>query len=97
MVELVLLWAGVVVVAVAALGAVLSPNTYAALHLLGPVTSLAAPLIGGGVLLRLGWGISGGLVLLIVALLAGTGPSLSSAIGQVAAAQEGRTTAEPAE
>lgn len=85
-----LVTAGVLVVVAAACATVVAPGAFARLHLLTVVTSLGAPLTGLGVAALDGVGLAGGLTLVIVFVLALTGPVLGSAIGRAAAQREGR-------
>jgi multisubunit Na+/H+ antiporter MnhG subunit len=66
-------------------------------HYLSPVTSVAAPLIALGLSVQYGWGLSTGVTLVVAALLAGTGPVQTSAIGRLIAQQEGRIRSESPE
>lgn len=83
-----LLAAGAAVVVATSLRAVLARGVYNRLHLLTPVTSLAAPLIGLGLAINSGWNLVTAEILLIVALLAATGPVLEAAIARLAAQQD---------
>jgi multicomponent Na+:H+ antiporter subunit G len=78
-VALVLLWTGVVVAAGSGMGLLVLRSREARLHLLTPVTSLAAPLLGLGVAVELGWGRNAVKVVFIVGLLAVAGGVLTSA------------------
>lgn len=92
-----LVTAGVLVVVAAACVTVVAPGAFARLHLLTVVTSLGAPLTGIGVAALDGGGLGGGLTLVIVFILALTGPVLGSAIGRAAAQREGRIRRDPPE
>lgn len=81
---------GVLVVVAAAWVTVVAPDSFARLHLLTVVTSLGAPLTGLGVAALDGGGLAGGMTLVIVFILALTGPVLGSAIARAAAQREGR-------
>jgi multicomponent Na+:H+ antiporter subunit G len=87
LVALVLLGLAAVVVVLSAVGLVGAPSPLARLHFIAPVTSVAAPLVGLAYVVDQGVGLAAGLVLLIVGLLALTGPPLSAAIGRLAAAE----------
>lgn len=87
-VVLVLLAAAALIVALSALGLVAAPSILPQLHFVAPITSLAAPLVGVAYLVDQGIGLSAGLVLATVGLLALTGPPLGAAIGRLAAAEE---------
>ena len=84
-VVLVLLGLAALIVVLSAVGLVLIADRIARLHFLAPVTSVAAPLVGAAYLVDQGFGLAGGLVLLIVALLALTGVPLGSAIARLTA------------
>jgi multicomponent Na+:H+ antiporter subunit G len=81
----VLLGLAALVVILSGLGLLTAPRGLARVHYLTPVTSIAGPLTGAGYVTDQGWGISPALVLLIVGLLAVTGPPLSAAIGRTTA------------
>jgi multicomponent Na+:H+ antiporter subunit G len=85
----VVLLVGVGVVVLSSLSAVWLRGVFVRLHFLTPVTSVGGPLIGLGLAVENGWGITTGLVLLVVALLAMTGPVLEVATGRVMAQREG--------
>ncbi|MBV8933117.1 MAG: monovalent cation/H(+) antiporter subunit G [Kutzneria sp.] len=85
----VLLGLGCVVTVSCTVAATLTGDLYRRLHLLTPVTSLGAPLVGLTVALANGLSLVTGLVLLTVALLMVSGPVLGSAIGHCAAARDG--------
>lgn len=87
-------FAGCVVLVVACAAALLTRSVYVRLHFLTPVTSLAGPMIGIGLAIDQGVSLTSGLDLLIVGLLAATGPVLESATGRVAAQREGRVSSE---
>jgi monovalent cation/proton antiporter MnhG/PhaG subunit len=84
----VLIWAGVLVVVLSAVAALALPPVHARLHALSPVTSLGGPLIGVGLALANGLNLTTATVLLIVILLAITGPVLVVAMARVAAEQD---------
>lgn len=75
------------VVALSAIGLVAAPSALARLHFVTPVTSVAAPLVGIACAVDQGLGLTAGLVLLTVGLLAVTGPVLGAAVGRLAAAE----------
>lgn len=85
----VVLLVGVGVVVLSSLSAVWLRGVFVRLHFLTPVTSVGGPLIGLGLAIENGWGITTGLILLVVALLAMTGPVLEVATGRVMAQREG--------
>jgi multisubunit Na+/H+ antiporter MnhG subunit len=88
---LVLMWAGVAVAAGSGLGLLVLRSREARLHLLTPVTSLAAPLVGLGVAVELGWGRNAVKVAVVVAVLAVAGGVLTSATAQASRAVAGRS------
>jgi multicomponent Na+:H+ antiporter subunit G len=80
-----LVGAGVAVVVAAALTMLLrARTTLARLHFLAPVTSVGAVLIGAGLAVANGWGLTTATVLLTVMLLAVTGPVLGAAMARLA-------------
>ena len=85
----VLVFAGVAVVVVSALAMLRAKTLLNRLHLLAPVTTLGAPLVGVGLALTSGWNLGSGAILLTVVLLAVTGPVLQSAAGRVEARRRG--------
>lgn len=85
----VLLFAGVGVVVLSSLSAVWLRGVFVRLHFLSPVTSVGAPLIGIALAVENGWGLTTGLVLLVVALVALTGPVVEVATGRLMAQREG--------
>lgn len=84
----VLLFAGVAIVAVSAWAALLLRGVFVRLHYLSPVTSLGGPLIGIALGLENGWGLTTGLILLVVGLLAVSGPVVAVATTRVVAQRE---------
>ena len=95
-VVLVLLGLSALTVVVSAVGLVRAPDVVARLHFLTPVTSIAAPLLAVAYLVDRGISLDSGLVLVIVGLLALTGPPLGSAIARVTAEEEELIPSEPA-
>lgn len=89
--------AGLVIIVAAALGALTLRGVYPRLHFLTPMTSLGAPLICAALGIQNGWGLTTGEIILIVALLAVTGPVLESATGRLAAQTDGLITRESPE
>ena len=83
----VLLGLAALVVVLSAVGLVAAPSVLPRLHFIAPVTSLAAPLVGVAYVVDQGIGLAAGLVLLVVSVLALTGPPLGAAIGRLAAAE----------
>jgi multicomponent Na+:H+ antiporter subunit G len=84
-----LLGVATLVVVLSAVGLVAAPSALSRLHFIAPVTSLAAPLVGVAYLVDQGPGLAAGVVLVVVGLLALTGPPLGAAIGRLAAAEQG--------
>jgi multisubunit Na+/H+ antiporter MnhG subunit len=74
----VLVWLGVAVTVLSAVAAVALRPVIPRLHALTPVTVLAGPLIGVGLAFRTGWTMTTATLLLIVVLLAATGPALGA-------------------
>lgn len=89
----VLLVAGTVLTVLAALAMLRPGPVYRRLHYLTVVTSAAGPLLGLAVAVSSGLGLTTALVLVIVALLAITGPVLGAAIARLNAVRDG--LAEP--
>jgi multicomponent Na+:H+ antiporter subunit G len=81
--------AGLAVVVLAPLSALTMRQLFSRLHFITPMTSLGAPLIAVALGIQNGWGLTTGLILLIVFLLAITGPVLEAATGRLAAQREG--------
>lgn len=84
----VFVFAGVAVVVVSALTMLRARTLLNRLHLLAPVTTLGAPLVGIGLALATGWNLGSAAILLTVVLLAVTGPVLQSAVGRVEARRQ---------
>ena len=80
---------GLVVVVLAPLAALMFRRFFSRLHFITPITSVGAPLIVAALGIQNGWGLTTGLDLLIVGLLALTGPVLEAATGRLAAQREG--------
>lgn len=93
----VLTGAGVAVAVAAALGALLPRPVRGRLHFLTPVTSIAAPLVGLGIAVDTGVHLATAMVLVTVAIVAGTGPALAAATGRVSAQRDGRIDTESPE
>lgn len=93
----VLVGTGAAVAVLAALGALLLGRVRDRLHLLTPVTSIAAPLVGMGIAVDTGVHLATAMVLVTVAVLAGTGPALAAATGRVSAQRDGRIDPESPE
>jgi multicomponent Na+:H+ antiporter subunit G len=84
-----LLAASLLVVVLSAVGALAMRTTYGRLHFLTPVTTVGGPLFGAAIVVHTGWGITAGMQILIVAILAASGPILEIATGRVEAQQRG--------
>jgi multisubunit Na+/H+ antiporter MnhG subunit len=84
----VLLACGVGLVVVASLAALRSRSVFRRLHYLTVVTSLSGPLVAVAVLIADGIGLTSATVVLILLLLALTGPVLSAATGRLNAQRE---------
>jgi multisubunit Na+/H+ antiporter MnhG subunit len=80
----VLLLGGCAVVVISCCAMLALRTVYDQLHLLAPVTSLGGPLIGAALVLQNGWGLTSGQVILIVALLALSGPAAGVATARAA-------------
>lgn len=81
--------AGLTVVVLAPLAALTFRRFFSRLHFITPITSVGAPLIVAALGIQNGWGLATGLEILIVGLLALTGPVLEAATGRLAAQREG--------
>jgi multicomponent Na+:H+ antiporter subunit G len=89
-----LLGLAALVVVLSAVGLLAAPSALSRLHFIAPVTSLAAPLVGLAYVVDQGIGLAAGLVLVVVGVLALTGPPLGAAIGRLAAAEQDLLPAE---
>lgn len=96
-VVLALLAAGLLVVVAAAVGAVATLRGYDRLHLVSPVTSLGAPLVGLALVIHNGWSLASGEILVTVALMVATGPAIAAATGRVTGQREGFVSRESPE
>lgn len=89
-VALALVGLGTAVVVAASVGALIAGSSeLVRVHYLTPITSLGAPLVGAGVCVAEGWGLTSGQIIVIVGLLFVTGPVLGAATGRVIAQQDG--------
>jgi multicomponent Na+:H+ antiporter subunit G len=86
----VLLAAGVAVAVGSTIGALIARDLRVRLHFLTPVTSLAGPLVGAAVVVEAGLSSSAVQALLLVVLLAVTGPVLTVATGRLLAGPKTR-------
>jgi multicomponent Na+:H+ antiporter subunit G len=93
----VLLGSGTLIAVLASLAALRSRSVYRRLHYLTALTSLAGPLAGIAMIVVDGPGLTGASVLLIVLLLAVTGPILGAATGRLNAQRDGVVTMDSPE
>lgn len=89
LVALALLAAGLLVVLLSAAAAFGLRGTRNRLHVVTPVTSVAGPLIGLALAVEDGWTLATAQVLVVVLILAVTGPVMAMAIGRADAQREG--------
>ena len=89
-----LLAAGVFVIVASALSMLAFKRILDRLHLITPITSLGAPLIGLAIAIENGWGLTTAQVLLIVFFMALAGPVLEAATGRMSAQREGVVESE---
>jgi multicomponent Na+:H+ antiporter subunit G len=93
---MVLLVSGCSVVVISSWAMLALRTVYDRLHLLAPVTSLGGPLIGAALLFQNGWGLTSGEIVLIVVLLALSGPAAGVATARAARQQDrGESMAGP--
>lgn len=89
-VALALVGLGTAVIVGASLGAlVMRSDELTKVHFLSPITSLGAPLVGAGVCVAQGWGITSGEIALVLGMLAVAGPVQSAATGRLVAQIDG--------
>lgn len=88
-VSVAVLASGTAAVVAAGIGAVVARDSLQRLHLAAVMTSLGGPLIGAGLCLQQGSGLTRASVLLPIGLLAISGPALSSAVGRMLAQRRG--------
>lgn len=93
----ILLFVGVGVTVTSAFAALCLRGVFVRLHFLSPTTSIAAPLIGISLAIENGWGLTTGLILVIVFLLAFSGPVAEAATARVMAQREAVTAEESPE
>ena len=90
--------AGVIVAVLSVLGALVAGRDhYLRLHFVTPITSLAGPLVGVGLTIENGWGLTSGQILLVVGLLAVSGPVAGAATGRLLAQSDGTVDSESPE
>lgn len=91
----VLVTAGVLVVVCAALAALAFRGLFRRLHVLAAVSSVGGPLIGLGLAAANGWSLTTATDLLVVAVLAATGPVLGAATARLAAQHDRLVPEDP--
>lgn len=84
-----LLAAGTLACVLACLGALATRRLIDRVHFLAPITSLGAPLIAAGCVVRDGLSLASGEIILIASVLALSGAALSAATGRLVAQAEG--------
>jgi multicomponent Na+:H+ antiporter subunit G len=84
----VLLASSLLVVALSVFGVIVMRRTLAKVHYVTPITSVAGPLFGAALVVDTGWSITAGLDILIVGLVAASGPVLGMTIARVEAQQQ---------
>lgn len=89
--------AGVAVVVLSGLGALRVRRVEDRLHYLSPATALGAPLVGLGLVIANGWGLTSANIALVCVLMAVTGPVLTSAALRVASERAGTVSSESPE
>lgn len=90
--------AGVAVAVLATLGALVAGRDhYLRLHYVTPITSLAGPLVGVGLTIENGWGLTSGQILFVVGLLAVSGPVAGAATGRLFGQSDGTVRSESPE
>jgi multicomponent Na+:H+ antiporter subunit G len=93
-IALALLWLGVGLIVLAAVGMLLLPDFYERVHGLAVASSLGTPLIGIALFIANGTGRETAKLIVIVALIVGGGPVVTMATARSAAQQEGRVRRE---
>lgn len=83
-----LLALSLLVVALAACGALILPAPLAKVHYLTAVTSVATPLFAAALVVQLGWGLSAGVVVVTAGLLMLSGAVLTAATGRLIGQRE---------
>lgn len=91
----VLVTTGVLVVVCAAVAGLLFRRLFLRLHVLTPIGSVGAPLVGLGLVVTNGWSLTTATDLLVVAVVAATGPALGAATARLAAQHEGLVPEDP--
>ena len=85
---------GTVIAVLASLAALRARSVFRRLHYLTVLTSVAVPLVGVGVIVTVGLGLTGAGVVAIVVLVGITGPVLGAATGRLNAQKAGVIEAE---
>ncbi|HEU5033484.1 MAG TPA: monovalent cation/H(+) antiporter subunit G [Mycobacteriales bacterium] len=83
----VMLSLSLLIIVLAAFGAVVMRTTFGKLHFITPVTTVGAPLFCAALVVDSTWSIATGLEILTTALVMLSGPILEAAIGRVGAQQ----------
>ncbi|MEZ0362203.1 monovalent cation/H(+) antiporter subunit G [Mycobacterium sp. pUA109] len=78
-----LVFAGVLAMVVSALAAAARPAVFDRLHLLTVTTSVGAPLLGLGLVLRQGWTAASAMIVLITVVVLATAPVMSAATARL--------------
>ncbi len=82
-------FAGIGVVVLSALAAMVMPTVFDRLHLLTATTSVGTPPITLGLIISSGWSASSATIAAIAAVVVVTAPAMSAATGRLAAQREG--------
>lgn len=86
---------GTAIVVASAIGALVAgDDELTRVHFLAPLSSLGVPLVGAGVCVAEGWGITDGQILLVLGLFFFTGPAMSVATARLIAQQDGVLSTE---
>ncbi len=96
-IALVLTWAGVVVTVVACVTGAIAVDSLPRLHFVTMTTSLGVPLAGLGLVVENGLNLTSASIVLVVVVLAASGPAASAAVGRTTAQREGLIPAEEPE
>lgn len=89
--------AGVTVVVLTGLAALRVRRVEDRLHYLTPATSLGAPLVGLGLVIANGWGLTSAQIAVTCTVMVVTGPALTSAVLRVAGQRAGTVSGESPE
>jgi multisubunit Na+/H+ antiporter MnhG subunit len=82
-------FAGVAVMVISALGALVVPGVFDRLHLLTATTSFATPLIGLGLVIGTGWTEASAMIVAITVLVVVSAPVMSAATARLTAQRKG--------